>query len=561
MISSILIGLVAAFVAAIPVGLHFYFKSAAWFSPIWILGVTGLALVWQRFLLDQKPGPRVYDGLADLFIHIHSSSSPDSAFRWMIRGCISFLLALTGTSVGLEGAAIEISHAFVMQTRARSARWFEQKRRTDAASALAAGIAAVFHAPFAAILLPMELGMGGRGISVVVASLSAFIFGRFFSGLTHLPLTDLPGAFYNFRDFEPRQVLCVAVIGLAGGLLGAFVVRFIRYFQESLLELFQTETWMRILGGGVLLFLVALVYRAGHQNAWEYFEQVLWGKRAATEFPILFVVQLMGLALVLSAFGTLGFFWPMLALGATFGSVINHYLFSDLASFGAVAAVVGGVALWASVLDLPIAATVLAFEITQNFHLLIPCFLVGLLAKWVRVKLKTRPLFEKDLEARGVSLIDGRSASLLNSVFVKDAMVIDHENVHEHEPISELYGRVRKSRYPFLPVVNAQGNFLGLLTIDMVQEAWQKDAFDRKKSPLSQLLEAKDLIYRAGTKTPSVRANDKLSATRGLFENTPCVPVVGDDKRVLGLLFVYNVRLAYDREVAKRSLSFEDREA
>jgi hypothetical protein len=71
---------------------------------------------------------------------------------------------------------------------------------------------------------------------------------------------------------------------------------------------------------------------------------------------------------------------------------------------------------------------------------------------------------------------------------------------------------------------------------------------------LARLIEAKDLLYRSGKKTPHVKTSDALPAVMALLEDFPCLPVVGDGGRVLGLLFVHNVRLAYERQVARSAL-------
>jgi hypothetical protein len=149
---------------------------------------------------------------------------------------------------------------------------------------------------------------------------------------------------------------------------------------------------------------------------------------------------------------------------------------------------------------------------------------------------------------------------VLGAVAVRDAMVTDQEVLHEHEPISAIYPRLLKSRYPFLPVVNSQNVYVGLLTVDTIQEAWEKQSLT-SNAPLSNLLEAKDLLYRSGVDAPTVKVNDRLSATHGLFDEVPCLPVLSEDRRVAGLLFIHHVRLAYDREVARRSLTFEDRDS
>lgn len=212
--------------------------------------------------------------------------------------------------------------------------------------------------------------------------------------------------------------------------------------------------------------------------------------------------------------------------------------------------------MWGATLGAPISAVVLVFEITQNQQLLLPCLVAAFTAQEVRRLLKVPTLYQIQLEARGMSLIDGRSEVVLENLSVRGAMVSDHEMVHEHEPVAELYQRVLKSPYAFLPVVNSQGTYLGLLTADIIQEAYESQ--DESKDPtevLSKLVGAKDLLYRSGFKVPYIMASDRLSASAGLFRDFPCVPVVADDMRVVGLLFVHTVRLAYDREVARRSLS------
>ena len=581
MIASVLTGLFAALIVAFPqilrnssspVFAHFS-ATFGWNAPIFILGVTAVAMVMQRFFIDRKPGNRIYDGLADLFIHIHSLSSPDSAGRWGMRGFLSFLLNLFGGTVGPEGAAVELTHGLEIGTRSSSSRWFEQRRRTDVATALAAGISAAFSAPFAAVLLTIELGIGGRTLSAALSALAAFFGIRMIGaavpfGVPFDEHLDLGSAVHGYKMGWTKEWLGFLLVTLGVGIASAGIIRFIRYCQESLLDLFQTETWMRTVAGGILLFLVVIVYKAGHAPSWHLLEQVLWSHRTSSEIIILCLTQLLTLSLVLAAFGTVGFFWPLFVLGACLGFWFQQtgtlVGLSGSQGYSSVAALAGATAIWGAVLGAPLTGAVLVFEMTQNFNVLAPCFLAGIGAREVRKFLKTRPLIDKDLEARGLPLLDGRSATVLHSILVKDAMVTDFESVYEHEPISDLHSRFLKSRHPFLPVVNRSGNYVGLLTIDMIQDGVfslpGRSMTDENQrlpadSPLSSLFEVKDLLYKSRRKVPTVNASDALAVTTRIFDQNPCIAVLGDDSRVLGLLFAYNVRVAYDREVARRALS------
>jgi CIC family chloride channel protein len=530
-------------------------------APILILGVSVIAVLLQRFLLDRQEGSRNYDGLADLMIHIHSPATPDSASRWTVRGVISFLLTLCGGVAGPEGAAVEISHAFAMKVRARSARWFEQRRRTDASMTLSAAMAATFRAPFAGVLLPLELGIGGRTISSAVAALSAFLFGNLIIRHFSLEHFDVAGALEGFRFAGWKSWASPLVVGAGMGVFGALLIRFMRYGQDSLLDLFQTQAWMRILAAGAIIFLIALIYRGAHGPSRLILEDTFWSRHSFNELGLLLCCKILILTMLVAGFGTLGIFWPLFAIGGMIGFGFDSCVWHALPGFSLVIGFAGAAAIWGSVLGTPVTAAILCYELTQNSQILLPCLIAGLIAKWVRTLLKTPPLFEIDLQARGFPLVGGRSAAILEHLYVREAMVTDHELVHEHEPVAELFARLTRSPYAFLPVVNSQGIYMGLLTADMIQEAWKRQSSAAAGgSPLAKLVGAKDLLYRSGLKIPSVRAGDRLSASAGVFKEMPCVPVVTEDQRVVGLLFVYNVRLSYDQEVARRSLSFESRE-
>lgn len=552
-------GSLAAVLVVIPPWVQAHFPGV--FSPMMIPGVAAVAMLLQRFVLDSHGGvrSRAYDGMADLFIHIHSPSSPDPAFRWAIRGLNSLLLAICGGKAGVEGAATELTHALALSVRPRSARWLEPRRRTDASTALAAGVSAAFGAPFTGFLLPLELGMGGRAAALALGSLIAFVGSRALRGALGLDTLDFSGALADIEFLDVRVWLGVLIVGVAAGIMGAGLSRFFRYAQESLLDLFQTQTWPRILCAGVLLFLVIITVQGAHAPPQRLFEQALSAQAGSTgALWLIFFAGALSLAMVLAGFGTIGLFWPALSLGALFGAGSGELLQPWLGdgSVLTLMTLVGGAAFWATLLGAPLAGAVVVLELTHEPGVLLPCLFAALIAQQVQRQLKSGPLAQGDLEARGLGLVGGRSTGVLSAIPVREAIVTDYEVVHEQEPLSEIRPRLLKSRYPFFPVVTAQGLYVGLLTTDVIQEAWRMQS-EHSNSPLSGLFEAKDLLYRAGIKAPTVKVDDRLSAAGGMFEAAPCVPVLTDDGRIMGLLFNHNVRLAYDREMARRSLEEE----
>lgn len=555
MIESALFGIVAALVVFLSRYLPILLPGIDWFSPLYILEIGAFAMILQKFVLDRKRGSPNYNGMADLLIHIHAPFSADSPLRWGIHSLLSFLLTIFGGTVGPEGAATEFVQAIKIRLNFRSFRWFEQKRRTHAAASLGASISAAFGAPFTGMLLPIELGMGGAGLTVATSSLFAYLGIKLLQGYFSWANFDLSNGVSNFQFLSLIEWGGAIAIGCIAGVIGIGVIKFIRFTQEGLQGLFHVQAWMRVMAGAILLSLVFVSHKSFHLSSWIVLEEVIKLEHTRAEVLLFFCVQLISLALVLSGFGSIGLFWPIFALGSFVGFSVNHWILNGLTDFSAVASFMGGSAFWAVLLDTPLSGAILAYELTQNIYLFFPCLVAGLIAQLIRHLLNTTSLIERDLEFRGISLMDGRSKEILSSVSVTEAMVKDHEVVHEQESVRDLQNKILTSRYPFLPVVSTQGSFLGLLTSDVIQETWEGQEGKYSETSLSKVLEAKDLLYRRGYRSTSVRWNDRLSDVTEVFEELPCVPVVGEDNRVVGLLFVHNVRLAYDREVARRSYS------
>ena len=233
--------------------------------------------------------------------------------------------------------------------------------------------------------------------------------------------------------------------------------------------------------------------------------------------------------------------------------IFHPFLFAEgsPAHLGAASGLVGAAALFGVVFGAPITGSLLVFEMTGNFQVFLPALLASILAYRLSKMLNAPSLLSNWLRARGHALLEGRSSRVLENIKVEQAMVTDYQTVFENEPLTSLHGKINDSRYPFLPVLNSRSEFVGLLTVDMIEESWKKQISPASASLIS-LLEAKDLLYRFRTKNATLKQNDPLSMTRGMFSELPCVPVLSEDGGIVGLLFVHNVRLAYDRETIFR---------
>jgi CBS domain-containing protein len=354
----------------------------------------------------------------------------------------------------------------------------------------------------------------------------------------------------------------VVVVALTAGVFGVFLIRFLHMSRVSIARFFGAHEALKSLFGAAILIMVIWLLGHGLNNFPAVLARIA-SSMTFVEAGTLLVALTICLSVVLGVFGSSGVFWPVFIIGACLGSG----WVSTSGGSSALLPLIGGAALWGAFFGAPLAGALLVLEITHEPLVLLYCLPATLLAHAIRDALKTRPFFDDDVETRGSAVDRGRAIAILESITVGDAMVTDHTTVKEHESLADIHEVLVKSRYPFLPVINNASTYVGLLTADMIEEAWgarerSTDKEGGSSFPLSKLLEAKDLLLRFtryGRKVPTVRSDDPLSVTTGLFEQTPVVPVLDAKGKVVGLLFAYNVRIIYDREAAQRALFYRKR--
>ncbi len=523
-----------------------------------ILVVGAVAAFFQKWVLDRRLRNTHYHGLADLLIYVHKPIAQGTPSSWVIHGLVSFLLALAGGVAGAEGVAIEWMQAIQMQVDSFSVKWFEQRRRTYVASIVAAAVGAAFGAPFAGLLLTFELGIGGRSLTAATSAMSAFLSYRWLSYHYSVPQIELHGVLPHFNLLDWRDWGGFLGVGCLAGVFGTGLMFMTRYTRESLSMLFRSADWLRVLVAIGLLFLVRWVSGQFHLPAEALMEQALWAKLSFRQLILISLSEFLTVCLLIGGVGSLGWMWPALSLGSVLGCCLLQVFAPGVVNLYGAAGLAGAVSFWAVLLNGPLSGAILAFELTQDFQFVLPVWVIGTLAIRIRDLLGVRPLLEYDLRARGQALFMGRSMGVMDSLMVKDAMVSDYSWVFQSESQAAVHARASQSLYPFLPVVDREGRFRGLLTTDLILfEA----APDRAEGVIAgKVLEAKDLVYRFGVKTPVVRPSDPLKTALPWFDEFPCIPVLGDDEKLQGLLFVSHVRLVYEREVGRRSFHFVPKE-
>ena len=534
----------------------YLFKKTSFFSnfsPLFILGIGCFEIAFGSLLRRRKTereqeGP----GISMLLSSLHFSWLSIEPLRWLIRSISSFFLSFTG-AVGVEGSLLEGLQALRIGQHNPLWNWLQQKRRIQLASYFAASISAAFGAPFAGVLIPFEMGIGGGSIFPAVSALIAYLTFRFLMSEFSVEFFDAGGILAGFRFFHWREWLACGVIGLISGLLGVGCLEFFRRSSRSFLELSKRSHWMKYGIATLLLSLIYFIYPSFCQLSQSALEKIVWLRYTPDEILLFLGIQFLSLFLVWVGFGKCGVFWPLFLMGGSVGFCIHHWFFTSLVHFSAVATFTGGVSFWGVILGAPVSGAVAAYELTQNPGIILPCLISGIIAQKVREAFRVKTLIDQNLKLEGVQLVDGKSASILSALKVKDVMETHFVSGKEKDSVSDLIKRLDQSNYPFIPIVNAHGTYVGMLTADLIQKSHIDRGDPDSSISMRSLLEAKDLLYHTRLKVRPVQAESNLLGVSSLLNQAPCVPVLDENRLMVGLLFNYNIRLAYEREWVKRS--------
>ncbi len=539
---------------------------------VWLMLPLFVTIAAIHIFLRKKGN--VAQGFSELFYHIYSPASPDSPWRWLIRGMSSLIFGALRAFVGPEGAAMELSHALALKMKARVSNWFQLQRRTDAAIVLAAGIAAAFNAPFVAVILPLELKLGGRTLSLVIGAISAILGIEAFrilgvdTGMLDLSLRGRAGIYganiLEVFDINLNFILSLGVITVLLVVTGLLAIHWIKFCQRGFRKGMEAFPWGREALGAFLLIIILLLFPAG-RSFWDMWPLLTAGDGVPSQtLCVVFLFQFLGLSIVLSFFGTLGVFLPVWFLGVMAGFCFSGLLPIEGAGafeMGLLVAWVGGCVFWTLFFGSPIAAALLAFYQSGSVGVLVICLLVGVLLEGLRRVFLGQTLMGYELQDQGVVLSKGRVQDVLDSLSVKDVMVTDYIAVNESDTLNFLSKKIIESKYPFLVVNSLGGQYLGLLTADLIQSALRHSKEKTAENSFKELIEARDLLSRAKFKAAVIRGDDSLSNISLLNEKFPCLPVVNEKAEAIGLLFLEYLRIAYDEEIARRSIFHEYRES
>lgn len=438
----------------------------------------------------------------------------------------------TGGPFGAEGPIIQTGGAFgslvgqVFHTTAA-------ERKVLLACGAAAGMAATFSTPIAAVILAIELLLfefkARSFIPLVIASTLATA--------VHIQLMG-PGPMFDVgtHDFGvPRALPFYLLLGLVCGLAAVGLSKLL-YFVEDLFEKLPIDDmwWPAIgaLGLGIIGYFVPRVLGVGYDTIGD----ILTDRLTITVLVAVMVFKTLALVVSLGS-GTSGgllapTFMASAAMGSVFAAGVNRVFPAAHLSPAAFALVAMG-AVFGAAARATFTFIIFAFEITRDYNSVLPLMLVCVIADGVAILLQPgSSIMTEKLARRGLRIHAEYEPDVLTQVTVAEAMTADVPTIDASMPVRELAGLMASghplARHYALPILR-DGKLAGIITRGDVVKRLERE-------PDSQAT-----VLEAGTADPVVCFPDEVLHTaveRMLKREVGRLPVVAreDPAKVVGYL-------------------------
>lgn len=478
----------------------------------------------------------------------------------------SSIAIASGGSLGREGPIVQIGSA----TGSAFGRFFQRKANTRVlvAAGAAAGIAGTFNAPLGGIAFAMEIILGAYAlrnlIAVVLAATTSTMLVRIVLHFGSTPgvrgfLVPIPYQLVN----PPVEVVLYAVLGVVMAVAATLAVKLL-YGVEAGFERLRAPVWAKPVVGAVVLGLSVLLTAAvmgapGRDGAgwllgvgYDTIHDMLLGQATLALLIALAVMKAVGFTFSVGSGSSGGVFSPSLfigaAVGGAFGTVAN-LLVPGIAGPGAYA-IVGMGGMFAAAAAAPLTATLIIFELTGEYTIILPLLVACVLSSGIaRVLLEGSTIYYEKLRLQKITVQNRRIGSI-EDLTVGDVMTGNVTTVREEAPGSEALRVFRTTGRSVLPVVDARGAPVAMLSWRVLNQVLRYDP--RALPPggedpdVAALLPAvRDLavheVHTVTTDTNLLAAVDRMQAV-----GTYRLVVVDTSGRLVGILTGRDVLRAYD---------------
>lgn len=328
------------------------------------------------------------------------------------RVSASFVAIASGISIGREGPLIEFGGSLGASI-GRLVAMPLSRTRVLVAAGTAAGFAAAYNTPFAAVLFVLETIVGIAALEAVVPILAATVIA---TAVTRALVGG--GPIYGQRAFAVSSLwefVSFAAVGVLSGLGGVIFKRALKMAERMVARWEIGQPW-RGAAGGVLVGSIALALPQVVGNGFEPLNAILDDRVVPGALLPLALAKIVATSGSVASGIPGGIFTPSLLVGGIIGAEWAHVLTAMNFATSNVGgyALVGMAAATAATIHAPLTAAVLVFELSGDYSIALPLLLATVIATTISRALQTMSIYEAELADRGLRwrlTLEGRELS------------------------------------------------------------------------------------------------------------------------------------------------------
>jgi len=347
------------------------------------------------------------------------------------------------------------------------------ERKTLLVAGAAGGMAATFAAPVASVLLAVELLLfewkPRSLVPVALASAVAAVVRRYLLGFG--PLFPVP---VHPLFIGPKGLLGCAVVGLLAGVLSALLTLSVYAAEDGFQKLKIHWMWWPAIGG-LAIGLGGLVFPQALGVGYDTIAALLQGDVTTKVVLGVLLVKWFIWAVSLGSGTSGGVLAPLLMMGGALGGLEAMFLPAEGVAFWpliSMGAILGGT------MRSPFTSVIFAFELTHDANVFLPLLVASIIAHAFTVLTLKRSILTEKVARRGYHLSREYSVDPLEILFVHEVMrtkVVVLPAASTLGEVAQLLRTDHRQEQRLLPVVNAEGEFAGVVTRGDIRRRLEQD--------------------------------------------------------------------------------------
>ncbi|MFG2452510.1 chloride channel protein [Streptomyces sp. NPDC048512] len=466
-----------------------------WLGPFFVLLTPVIGGLLYGPLVNRFAKEARGHGVPEVMLAVAQRGGRISPKVAVVKTLASALTIGSGGSVGREGPIVQIGSA-LGSTLGRMTKLTEGRLKLLVACGAAGGIAATFNAPLAGVFFAMELILGTFSAeafgATVLASVTASVIGR--AAFGDVAFLDLPA----FHVDHVGQYGLFALLGVLAAVVGVGFSRVLYLIEDACDWIWRGPEWLRPAVGGLALGLVLLALPEMYGVGYPVLQKATEGGYAIGFLVLLLVGKVLATSLTIGIGGSGGVFAPSLFIGAMLGSAYGataHSLLPQTSGAVGAYALVGMGAVFAGASRAPITAVVILFELTGEYSIILPLMLAIVLATVTSRLMSHDTIYTLKLRRRGIDLEGPAHGAVLGTQRVDTVMEPLPAPLPASTGLAEAADRLSLSGHGALPVIDAEGHYVGTVTARSVAEALAEEP-DTAPAQVGQLAEAPATVLR-----------------------------------------------------------------